>query len=200
MMAHIKVDKPICPEIPDRLTFARDDEFNHAVRRRVDQYFASVRRKPRDCPRMYLKTAVVLGWLAASYTLLVFFVDPAHGYSIPFACRVPAWWLALPLVVSLGMAMAAVGFNIQHDGGHHAYSDRPWINRLMARSLDLLGGSSYFWAQEAQRAASQLREHHGPRRRHRSRHPRPALATSAAAAVSQVSAVITCGRCTAFCP
>ena len=83
---------------------------------------------------MYLKTAIILGWLAASYTLLVFFAT--------------AWWMALPLVISLGLAMAAVGFNIQHDGGHHAYSDRPWINRLMARSLDLLGGSSYFWARK----------------------------------------------------
>ncbi len=130
----IKPDKPLSLEIPDRLTFARDDEFNHAVRRRVDQYFASVRRKPRDCPRMYFKTAVILGCLAASYTLLVFFAT--------------SWWMALPLVVSLGLAMAAVGFNIQHDGGHQAYSDRPWINRLMVRSLDLLGGSSYFWARK----------------------------------------------------
>ena len=56
--------------------------------------------------------------------------------------------MALPLVISLGLAMAAVGFDIQHDGGHHAYSDRPWVNRLMASSLDLLGGSSYFWARK----------------------------------------------------
>jgi linoleoyl-CoA desaturase len=122
------------PRTPDHVTFGRDDQFNQEVRRRVDQYFARVRRKPRDCAQMYLKTAVVLGWLAASYTLLVFFAA--------------SWWMALPLVISLGLAMAAVGFNIQHDGGHHAYSDRPWINRLMARSLDLLGGSSFFWARK----------------------------------------------------
>ena len=36
--------------------------------------------------------------------------------------------------------MAAIGFNIQHDGGHKAYSDKPWINKLMAMTLDLLGG------------------------------------------------------------
>jgi linoleoyl-CoA desaturase len=130
----IKPNKPLSLEIPARLTFGKDDEFNHEVRRRVDQYLASVRRKPRDCLRMYFKTAVILGWLAASYTLLVFVAT--------------SWWLALPLVVSLGLAMAAVGFNIQHDGGHQAYSDRPWINRLMASSLDLLGGSSYFWARK----------------------------------------------------
>jgi linoleoyl-CoA desaturase len=44
--------------------------------------------------------------------------------------------------------MAAIGFNIRHDGGHRAYSNRRWINQLMALSLDLLGGSSYIWARK----------------------------------------------------
>jgi linoleoyl-CoA desaturase len=83
---------------------------------------------------MYLKTAIVFAWFVTSYVLLVFFVG--------------TWWLALPLVISLGLSMAAVGFNIQHDGGHGAYSDRSWINKLMALTLDLLGGSSYMWARK----------------------------------------------------
>src|SRR5262249_36676403 len=58
------------------------------------------------------------------------------------------WWLALASAISLGLAMAAVGFNIQHDAGHQAYSRRNWINRLMAMTLDLLGGSSYVWAKK----------------------------------------------------
>jgi linoleoyl-CoA desaturase len=41
--------------------------------------------------------------------------------------------------------MAAIGFNIEHDGGHQAYSNHPWINRLMAKTMDLLGASSYVW-------------------------------------------------------
>jgi linoleoyl-CoA desaturase len=45
----------------------------------------------------------------------------------------------------VGLAAAAVGFNIQHDAGHRAYSERGWVNGLMARTLDLVGGSSYFW-------------------------------------------------------
>jgi linoleoyl-CoA desaturase len=51
----------------------------------------------------------------------------------------------VPLAILLGLAMAAVGFNIQHDGNHQAYSDRPWINKVMALTLDLIGGSSYLW-------------------------------------------------------
>jgi linoleoyl-CoA desaturase len=117
---------------PDkRLKFAKADGFQTAVRRRVDEYFRSTGLRPQCSAPMYRKTAVVLAWLATSYVLLVFLAS--------------AWWLAIPLAISLGLAMAAVGFNIQHDGGHHAYSERSWVNRLMALTMDLVGGSSYVW-------------------------------------------------------
>jgi len=80
---------------------------------------------------MYLKTAILLTWLAASYVLLVFVAE--------------TWWQALPLAILLGCAMAATGFNVMHDGGHGAYSNHPWINKLMAMTLDAMGGSSYLW-------------------------------------------------------
>jgi linoleoyl-CoA desaturase len=45
----------------------------------------------------------------------------------------------------LGLFAAEIGVNIQHDGGHQAYSTLPWINKLMAMTLELIGGSSYLW-------------------------------------------------------
>src|ERR1043166_420918 len=119
---------------PGRLKFGVSDGFHHELRQRVDRYFSNTGRTPRDCPQMYLKTVIVLGWLGASYVSLVFLAG--------------SWWLALPLALSLGLSMAAVGFNIQHDGGHQAYSNRRWVNASMAASLDLLGGSSYVWARK----------------------------------------------------
>ncbi|HUY33874.1 MAG TPA: acyl-CoA desaturase [Pirellulales bacterium] len=113
------------------IKFRAGDGFQQALRRRVEAYFETTGRRERDCPRMYLKTALILVWFAASYIALVFFLQ--------------SWWLAPLVTVSLGLSMAAIGFNIQHDGGHHAYSSRPWVNKLMAMSLDLLGGSSYVW-------------------------------------------------------
>ena len=80
---------------------------------------------------MYLKTAILAAVFAAGYGLLVFGAQ--------------TWWQALPLAMLLGVVAAGIGFNVQHDGGHQAYSDHPWINRLMAMTLDLLGGSSYVW-------------------------------------------------------
>ncbi|OAI39258.1 linoleoyl-CoA desaturase [Planctomycetaceae bacterium SCGC AG-212-D15] len=124
----------MCSAPARTLKFKSDNEVQRELRGRVDRYFESTGLDRRDCPRMYLKTAVVLGWTAAFYILLVFFTS--H------------WWLAVPLAIGLGLALAGVGFNVQHDGGHGAYSKRAWVNRLMARSLDLLGGSSYIWARK----------------------------------------------------
>ena len=113
------------------LKFGTDSAFQLELRRRVDEYFRSTGRRQRDCWQMYLKTAILIAGLAVSYLLLVFAAD--------------AWWQSLPLAVLLGFAAAGVGFNIQHDGGHDAYSNHRSINKLMAMTLDMLGGSSYFW-------------------------------------------------------
>jgi linoleoyl-CoA desaturase len=119
---------------PGELKFSASDGFQRELRRRVDLYFQNTGRRQRDCPRMYLKTVIVFGWLLVSYVLLIFIVG--------------TWWLALLAAISLGLSMAALGFNVQHDGGHQSYSDRGWINKLMAMTLDLLGGSSYIWARK----------------------------------------------------
>jgi linoleoyl-CoA desaturase len=49
------------------------------------------------------------------------------------------------LILLLGLSTAAIGFNIAHDGGHKAYSNSQWVNKAMAMTLDLVGGSSYIW-------------------------------------------------------
>jgi linoleoyl-CoA desaturase len=114
-----------------RPKFPADDGFHAEVRRRVAEYFRTTGRQERDQLAMYLKTAAILAWLICSWVLLVFVVQ--------------SWWQALPIAVSLALAMAGLGFSIQHDGGHNAYSRRRWINKLAAVSLDLMGASSYLW-------------------------------------------------------
>lgn len=80
---------------------------------------------------MYVKTGIILGAFFGLYALLVFWAE--------------VWWQAVPLAVLLGFATAGIGFNIEHDGGHNAYSSRRWLNRFSALTLDLIGGSSYLW-------------------------------------------------------
>jgi len=114
-----------------RLIFGRNNAFQKEARRRVDEYFRTSGRRQRDCPAMYFKTAMILTVFAGLYALLVFVAA--------------TWWQAFPLAILLGLSIASIGFNIEHDGGHQAYSDHEWINRLMAMTLDLVGGSSYVW-------------------------------------------------------
>jgi linoleoyl-CoA desaturase len=118
-------------EITRKLKFDKDDRFQIELRRRVDEFCRRTGRRQRDCPQMYVKTAILLTSLVTSYALLVFVAQ--------------TWWQALPLAIWLGLTTAGIGFNIQHDGGHRAYSNHRWVNQLMAMSLDLIGGSSYLW-------------------------------------------------------
>jgi linoleoyl-CoA desaturase len=118
-------------KLPGKLKFGKSNGFQVEVRRRVDEYFRSSGRRQRDCPQMYVKTAIIVACFAAAYVLLVLVAQ--------------TWWQALPLAILVGLTTAGIGFNIQHDGGHHAYSDYPWVNKLMSMTLDLIGGSSYLW-------------------------------------------------------
>lgn len=119
------------PAHSSALKFTGPNAFQVELRRRVDEYFTRTGRPRRDCPQMYLKTFILAGLFVLSYVMLVFFAT--------------AWWQALPLAILLGFVTAGIGLNVQHDGGHEAYSSRGWINRLAAMTLDLIGGSSYLW-------------------------------------------------------
>lgn len=116
------------------LKFQTPDDFRQVLRQRVDDYFSSTGRKPRDCVRMYSKSAIVLSWCAAVYVVLLI--------------AGATWWPAFPLAVLLGLSIASAAFNVQHDGGHGAYSEHRWINKLASLTLDVLGGSSYVWARK----------------------------------------------------
>lgn len=114
-----------------RLKFAGDSGFHEEVKRRVLMYFQHTGLSPRDSPRMYVKTAALLLWFVASYAGLVF--------------AATTWWQGVLLSFSLSFAMAGVGFCVQHDANHGAYSNHGAINRLMGMTLDMLGASSYLW-------------------------------------------------------
>lgn len=118
--------------------FDHASEFQRTLRERVEAYFQKNNINPRDDWRMYLKTAIILIWAIASYVLLIFYAW--------------AWWHYLLLIPSLGFALAAIGFNIQHDASHGGYSNSRLINKLGAMALDVIGGSSYFWVRKHNQA------------------------------------------------
>jgi len=56
----------------------------------------------------------------------------------------PTVWAILECVL-LGGVVAAIGFNVMHDGAHGSFSKYKWVNQLAAFSLNILGGNSFMW-------------------------------------------------------
>ena len=115
----------------DRPKFTLDPGFYQELKRRVQLCIRQDAAASRKIIGLYVKTGVILCWFALSYALLVF--------------SATNWWQAIGLSISLALAIAGIGFNIQHDANHGAFAKRPAINRALGLSLDLLGASSYVW-------------------------------------------------------
>jgi linoleoyl-CoA desaturase len=111
--------------------FTRGAGFHEELKRRVERYFRDNNLSPHAGARMYLKTAAILAWFLVSYLLLVFVATSV--------------WQGVLMSLSLALAIAGVGFSIQHDANHGAYSTRRSVNRIMGMTLDMLGASSYVW-------------------------------------------------------
>ncbi len=101
-----------------------------ALEKRVKAYFGD--RPTQDHPGMYLKAALCIGGVALGYYWLVFNVE--------------SWPEGILAGLFLAFSMIGVGFNVQHDANHGGFSRHRWVNRSLGFTLDLLGASSYFWA------------------------------------------------------
>ncbi len=115
------------------LTFSRIDsaKFFKTLNSRVNSYFKENNIKRTGDWRIWLKTIIM-------FTL---FVTP---YVLILTLDVPVW-AHLLLTVLMGIAMAGIGMNVMHDGNHGAFSNKPWINRLMGSSIYILAGNVYNW-------------------------------------------------------
>lgn len=101
------------------------------LKQRVNDYFKEIRKSPSGNFRLYLKALILFLAFAGLYTHLVFFT--------------PATVWAIAECVLLGCIVAAIGFNVMHDGAHGSFSSRKWINAMAASSLNVLGGNSFMW-------------------------------------------------------
>jgi len=114
-----------------RVRFPARRSFHTDLKRRVEDYFEGAGRSRHGGWAMGAKSAAMLAWLATSYALLMF-------------ADVRAWEAAL-LSISIGLAMAGVGFSVMHDANHGGTSSSARTNGIMSVTLDLIGGSSFLW-------------------------------------------------------
>src|SRR4051812_43426802 len=116
----------------ERVHFPAASPFHSDLKGRVEAYFAGGRQEGGW--RMRVKSAVMLSWMVGTWAIAMF--APVSGA------------VAALLAVSIGLAMAGVGFCVMHDANHGSYSRSRGVNRVLSFTLDLLGASSHLWRQK----------------------------------------------------
>ena len=104
---------------------------HNELRSRVQEYFEKNNIKQTGNRPLYLKAIILLSLFGL--TVLHLFIFQPH------------WAIALTECVILGLLIAAIGFNVMHDGSHGSFSGRKNSNKLAAYTMSMLGASHYFW-------------------------------------------------------
>lgn len=105
--------------------------FHAELKRRISDYFEEVGKSTTGNYDLFIKAIVLMVAFIFLYIHLVFFT--------------PGMFWAIVECVALGCIVAAIGFNVMHDGAHGSFSKYKWVNQLAAFSLNILGGNSFMW-------------------------------------------------------
>ena len=105
--------------------------FHVELKKRINQYFTATGKETTGGWRLVSKAIFFIVVMIASYITLVFFT--------------PAWPWAVALSAILGFAVAAIGFNIMHDGGHGSFSKYHWLNKAASNISEFAGASRFMW-------------------------------------------------------
>lgn len=105
--------------------------FHAELKRRISTYFEEVGTSTTGNYSLFIKALILMTACLAVYIHLLFFTPVA-------------FWAITECVV-LGCIVAAIGFNVMHDGAHGSFSKYTWVNKLAALSLNILGGNSFMW-------------------------------------------------------
>ena len=109
----------------------KNNLFYKTLKEKVDHYFESNDLNLTGNWKLYSKTIILCVSAITIYGVIMFFDLPV--------------WVSLPMCALLGFNFASIGFNVMHDGGHGSYSEMKWLNKVMAYSLNAMGGNSYLW-------------------------------------------------------
>jgi len=107
------------------------NSFHSELKLRISDYFDEVGKSTTGNYKLFIKAVILMVCFAFIYIHLVFFTPPV------------LWQILESLL--LGCVVAAIGFNVMHDGAHGSFSKYKWVNSLAAFSLNILGGNSFMW-------------------------------------------------------
>jgi len=115
--------------------FTKEDKshetFTSALKKNVNNYFKENHISTTANTTMVIKTIVMVSLYLVPFVLLLIY-DPTV-------------WIAILLVVLMGIGIAGTGMGVMHDAVHGAYSKKQWVNKLLGSSLYLLGSNVLNW-------------------------------------------------------
>ncbi len=118
-----------------RIRFIGNDpiqkEFGIAVRKNVNSYFREKGISTKGNAAMYFKAIILLSVYIAPFVVLL---------TVPMNA-----WVALVLVILMGIGEAGVGMSVMHDAAHGAFSNKPWVNNVFSSTMYLLGSNTFNW-------------------------------------------------------
>jgi linoleoyl-CoA desaturase len=115
------------------VTFSRKDtqQFFQTIRQRVNEYFEENNIEKTGNIRMYFKTLVIF---------IIYFLPLVLVVTIPMTAP-----LVILMYAIMGLGKSGIGMGVMHDANHGSYSKYQWVNKLMAYSLNMIGGSTFTW-------------------------------------------------------
>jgi linoleoyl-CoA desaturase len=105
--------------------------FHSELKKRISNYFEEVGKSTTGDYPIFMKAVILMVAFLAVYIHLVFFT-PHVVFQVLES-------------ILLGGIVAAIGFNVMHDGAHGSFSKYKWVNSFAAFSLNILGGNSFMW-------------------------------------------------------
>ncbi len=112
-------------------TSADPSSFPKVLRRRLDGFFSDQNLSPKADRTMWIKIALGLAVLSASWIALYAFN--------------PGSWKFVAIYLLNGLAQTFLLLNIAHDSNHNAISSARSVNKALNYVFDLCGISSYMW-------------------------------------------------------
>jgi linoleoyl-CoA desaturase len=121
------------PMTPSKIKFnnASQADFITELREQVAAYFKDNNISQYANGAMVLKTIALFAITFGAYALIL-------------SNTLSAWGM-LGMAVLMGAGTAGIGFSVQHDANHGAYSSNPYVNRILGYSLNLIGGNAFTW-------------------------------------------------------
>lgn len=105
--------------------------FHTELKQRISAYFDKAGKSTTGNYALFIKAVFLVLCFVSLYIHLVFFTPT------------PVWQIIESIL--LGCVIAAIGFNVMHDGAHGSFSKYKWVNGFAAFSLNVLGGNSFMW-------------------------------------------------------